>query len=120
MKVVVIDYLQLIKVSNNKMNKNDMIGLITRELKILAMELGINIILLSQLNRSGQKDEPTMSNLRDSGNIEQDANVILLMYGEKEDNDINLSVAKNRNGQTGRLSLDIDYPTMRVKSADYI
>ena len=120
--ILIIDHLQLMDDSDLE-NRNTsavrMIAHITRELKLLAMELGIPIILLSQLSRAveaRQEKEPQLSDLRDSGTIEQDADVVLMMYrpayyAKEEDvvarNDPRaiVSVAKNRNGRTGRATL---------------
>ena len=120
--ILIIDHLQLMDDSDLE-NRNTsavrMIAHITRELKLLAMELGIPIILLSQLSRAveaRQEKEPQLSDLRDSGTIEQDADVVLMMYRPayyaKEDDVVArndpraiVSVAKNRNGRTGRATL---------------
>lgn len=113
--LVVIDYLQLIK-TDKTINRHDLqIGEITRELKLLAKELNIPIILLSQLNRSVENradKRPQMSDLRDSGNIEQDADVIILLhrddYYERDSenkNIIDVNIAKQRNGPVGNVEL---------------
>lgn len=100
--LLVIDYLQLIKsIRQQGGNREQEISSITRDLKILAKELEIPVILLSQLNRQVEgrgSPEPTPADLRESGAIEQDADVILFpWHGENESF---ISVAKNRNGQT--------------------
>lgn len=118
LKYVIIDYLQLIKFSlkDNK-NTNEQIGHITKKIKSLAKKLSIPVIALSQLNRnveqrSGEK-RPGLSDLRDSGNIEQDADIIMFLYrpeyygfiedgnGNLVKNIIELIIAKHRNGRIG-------------------
>lgn len=113
--LVIIDYLQLVR-TNKSINRHDLqIGEITRELKLLAKELNIPIVLISQLNRnveSRNDKRPMMSDLRDSGNIEQDADVIFLLHREdyynRESalkNVIELNIAKHRNGPVGTVEL---------------
>lgn len=115
-KVFVIDYLQLMKTSWSKLSKNDEIGKMTRELKIVAMELWVNVILLSQLNRQWQKagQKPTNASLRDSWNIEQDANVVMLMHRDDHDPCFELIVSKNRNWKSWTVVIEVDYATMKV------
>lgn len=115
--VVIVDYLGLmdIKVRDTRSNA---IGELTRGLKLLAKELDISIVLLSQLSRGVEgrmEKRPMLSDLRDSGNIEQDADVVMFTYREKyydkkvKDDKLELIVAKNRNGKTGTIKLDF-YP----------
>jgi replicative DNA helicase len=116
--LVIIDYLQLIGGHKKSQTRDAEIGQITRYAKIiLAKELNIPIIMLSQLNRGPETrpgdHRPQMSDLRDSGNIEQDADLIAFVYrGEvyKPDQEdlrglAELHVAKQRNGPTGRVNL---------------
>ena len=116
-KVIVIDYLQLIKLKNNfNFNRVREIEEITTTLKNIATELNLVIIVLSQLSRSPQKRDdktPVLSDLRDSGSIEQDSNIVMFLhpvspqpshYG-KNTKIIELIVAKNRSGQTGSARL---------------
>lgn len=113
--LVIIDYLQLIKTDKNISRHDLQIGEITRELKLLAKELNIPIILISQLNRSVENrtdKRPLMSDLRDSGNIEQDADVILLLHRDdcyerdsENKNIIEVNIAKQRNGPVGAVEL---------------
>jgi len=114
---IVIDYLQLMKYDKNK--EISELGNITRELKYLSKELDIPIILLSQLSRGVELREnkrPLMSDLRSSGEIEQDADCIIMVYRDeyykKEESDdkglAEIIVAKNRMGQIGWVKCNFD------------
>ncbi len=113
--LVVIDYLQLMEGSKKNSNRVNEISEITRQLKLMAKELKVPIITLSQLNRGaeGRVDHrPLLSDLRESGSIEQDADIILFLYREgyydKESADQSISeciVSKNRHGETGTVKL---------------
>jgi replicative DNA helicase len=84
--IFVIDYLQLMRGDKDRDNKSVEVGEITRDLKLAAKELGVAVILLSQLNRGVEQREdkrPQMSDLRDSGSIEQDADAIIFVYREQ-------------------------------------
>jgi replicative DNA helicase len=113
--VIVIDYLQLIGVEGNFPTTNERIGHISRSLKLLARELDVPIIALSQLSRAveqRQDKRPMMSDLRDSGSIEQDADVVAFLYRDdyyNEDSDkkniAELIISKQRNGPVGKVEL---------------
>lgn len=114
--VVIIDYLQLMtSVKNYNGNRVAEISEITRNLKILAKELNVPVIALSQLARGPEQREdkrPLLSDLRDSGSIEQDADIVMFLYRnayyKKDDPNPNVSeciVAKNRHGETGTAYL---------------
>lgn len=117
LELLVIDYLQLMETSRNVENRNLAIGEITRGLKNLAKELKLPIILLSQLSRAVENrtdKRPQLSDLRESGNIEQDADLVSFLYRpeyyEKEKTEKNkglaeLKIAKNRNGPVGTVNL---------------
>ena len=86
--MIVIDYLQLIKADRRFSNRASEVGDISKAIKALAMELHVPIILLSQLNRASESretKEPTMAELRESGDIEQDASNIILLWNLDED-----------------------------------
>jgi len=119
--LVMIDYLQLMS-SDRKVrdaNRQAEISEITRNLKIAARELNVPIILLSQLSRAPEQrkgdHKPQLSDLRESGSIEQDADIVLFIYRpdmyndvpetEKQDNIATLIVAKHRNGPTGEVKV---------------
>lgn len=106
--VAIIDYIGLVKV-NGRQDRWLQVGKITRELKIVANEYNIPVIALAQLNRGveGRKDkEPLLSDLRESGSIEQDSNVVAFLYRPDEDNRelVKLAVRKNREGSLGDIS----------------
>jgi replicative DNA helicase len=113
-KLVVIDYLQLIEAENRRDSRQDQIAQISRRLKGLARELEIPVIALSQLNRSPEMREghrPRLADLRESGAIEQDADVVLLLHRpelydkEAKPGLAEVIVAKQRNGPTGDVDL---------------
>ena len=112
---MVIDYLQLMDSATKSDNRVLVISEITRQLKIMAKELDIPVLLLSQLNRgveSRPDKRPMLSDLRESGSIEQDADIVMFLYRDayynKESERPNISeciVAKNRHGETGTVEL---------------
>lgn len=124
LKIVVIDYLQLIPYTGPNIPREQQIAQITRQLKQIAGQLRIVIIALSQLNRDVEKRDtrkPRLSDLRESGAIEQDANQVWLLWrpnldggtdGDQDDNVAELIVAKNRAGKKGTAKLAWNGPTM--------
>ncbi len=111
--LVVIDYLQLMTGSNKRENRQQEVAGMTRSLKIMAKEINVPILLLSQLSRAVEQREtkrPQLSDLRESGSIEQDADVVMFLSRDKEaeqtgSNEIRLIVAKQRSGPTGDIVL---------------
>lgn len=113
--LVIIDYLQLMESPENHTNRVTEVSEITRQVKLMAKELNVPVLLLSQLNRSvesRQDHRPMPSDLRESGSIEQDADIILFVYREGVYNkdDPNQSAAeciigKNRHGSTGTVNM---------------
>lgn len=125
--LLIIDYLQLIEVTDQAAgeNRTQQVSYISRSLKNLARELGCPVIALSQLSRSTEQRNPPvpiLSDLRESGGIEQDSDIVLMLYREdmyNEDCDhpgmTDVYVRKNRNGPTGRVELFFDKAKMRFR-----
>ena len=118
--VIVIDYLQLIKADRKYANRASEVGDISKAIKSLAMELKIPIVVLSQLNRTSEHKEtkePTMAELRESGDIEQDASNIILLWNLSENSRIfkGLKVEKNRQGEQGKIGLKFIGENMRFE-----
>lgn len=113
--LVVIDYLQLMSTGRRDGNRVLEISELTRNLKIMAKELNVPVIVLSQLSRgpeTRQDHRPMLADLRESGSIEQDADIVLFLfcegYYDKESENRNVAeciVAKNRHGETGKVEL---------------
>lgn len=127
--LVIIDYLQLIESTSHSDNRSVVVSEITRQLKIMAKELNVPVILLSQLSRAveGRNDKrPMLSDLRESGSIEQDADIVLFLYRDayynKESTQQNIAeciVAKNRHGDTGPVQLIWDGQHTRFSNPDF-
>ena len=128
--LLVIDYLQLIRPRTNSDNMVNMITEISRGLKALARELKIPVLALSQLSRGiEQRDHkaPRLSDLRDSGSIEQDADIVMFIYRDERnpndtassgDNTIHLSIAKHRNGPLRNIDLFFDSERATFKTIE--
>lgn len=132
-KLIVIDYLQLLNASSSRVeNRQQEIAQISNGIKALAKELNVPVIVLSQLNRSMEKEDrrPRLSDLRESGSIEQDADLVALLYREQAKDDeeasetqamdvvpVKLIIAKQRNGPTGDVDLTFFKGYTRFESA---
>ena len=121
--LVIVDYLQLMRTDSRYDNRVTAIGELSRGLKILARELGVPVIAISQLSRAVEQrspKKPQLSDLRESGNLEQDADLVIFIYRdeyyEKENSErpgeADLIVAKHRNGATDDVVLTFrgEYP----------
>lgn len=110
--VIVVDYLQLLKESDTRAQRERQVAMISRALKILARELDCAVIVACQLNRNAANAErkPALSELRESGAIEQDADVVILLHHEQEQGNptgiVEFIVAKNRTGKTDTIPLE--------------
>jgi len=126
-EIIFIDYITLITSENFRLPRHEQIAEISRSLKSLARELNIPIVALSQLTREAEKDRPNLSSIRESGAIEQDADVVMFLHGkreadrdpaEKENEDgieRDLILAKQRNGPVGTINL-----LLRSKFAKFV
>ena len=117
LKLVVIDYLQLMSSGKRVESRQQEVSEFSRSLKLLAKELGVPVIALSQLNRGPEQrsdKKPQLSDLRESGSLEQDADIVILLHRERyaEDgdakNDAELIVAKHRNGATKTVTVGFE------------
>jgi len=128
--VIAVDYLQLIQPRTNSDNLVQQITEISRGLKGLARELNVPVIALSQLSRASDQREskiPRLSDLRDSGSIEQDADIVLFIYRKdrektnldpSEENMAEIIVAKHRNGPLGSIQLRFDPNVVGFRTID--
>ncbi|OKZ59898.1 MAG: hypothetical protein BHV96_05425 [Clostridium sp. CAG:354_28_25] len=107
--LIIIDYIQLIKSSQKFNLREQEVADITRTLKLLTLELKIPIIGLCQLNRNATRQEPMLSDLRESGAIEQDADNVIFIYQEEETDAaapvVTIKLAKQRAGTTGKVNM---------------
>lgn len=121
-----VDYIQLLQPDVKTNGRTEAVGEISRALKLLAMELGIPILAAAQVNRAstqGEERAPRLSELRESGSIEQDADVVILLHDPKETErrgakPLQLFVAKNRQGRCGKLDLMFDGALMRFTQVE--
>ena len=112
--IVFLDYLQLVEVSSRSEQRHVVVGEITRRLKILTNELDIPIVIFAQLSRgieNRQDKKPVLADLRESGSIEQDSNVVMFLHADEETDETVVTIAKNREGFTG----DIRYRFLKSK-----
>lgn len=123
---VVVDYLQLLEHQGRSENRNLEVAAASRALKRLARELEVPVIVLSQINREGQKgnERPKLYHLRDSGAIEQDADMVLFVHDPEPTTEprlkwrVELLLEKNRHGQRGIVECDLLAPTFEFREID--
>lgn len=136
--IIIIDYLGLVQSATHKENRVQEVSEITRNLKMMAKDLNIPVVCCAQLSRGtegrGKSHKPQLSDLRESGSIEQDADIVMFLYREEyyknevaddKQDDINdsmteLIVAKNRHGQTGTIELSFDKEFTRFRAVDNV
>jgi len=137
--LIVVDYLQLVRGNSRIENRVQELSEITRSLKALARELNVPVLALSQLSRAIEmriSHKPQLSDLRDSGSIEQDADVVLFIHREEKyvdeeewakkstepypRGDADIIIAKNRNGPVDEIKLKFDTKTAKFKNGDFV
>jgi len=129
--LIIIDYLQLMRTESRYDSRVTAVGELSRGLKILARELGVPVIALSQLSRAVEQrpdKKPQLSDLRESGNLEQDSDLVMFIYRDdyyEEENserpgEADLIIAKHRNGAVGRVTLTFhkEYPRFMNYAAE--
>lgn len=120
--LVIIDYLQLVQSGIRADSRTNEVAAISRALKIMAKDLNVPILCLSQLSRESDKQgrRPRLSDLRESGSIEQDADVVMILYREDKETPerVKLLIEKNRHGSTGDIDLHWDGKYTKFTSLD--
>lgn len=119
--LVVVDYLQLMAGGRSRNSRYEEVSDVSRQLKLMALKMGVPFVVLAQLNRESEKDgrEPRLSDLAMSGGIEQDSDVVMLMHRKKIEGeqpafvDVDLIIAKHRNGPEGRVTLQFNRRCVR-------
>ncbi len=125
--LVILDYIQLIRGSNLNAPRHEQVEEISRRMKEIAKNMNVPIIALSQINRENLGKQPTMGQLRNSGSLEQDADIVIVMHqneakyvsGILSYPDTELTVEKHRNGPVGRISLRFVRHLTRFENAGY-
>lgn len=136
--IIIIDYLGLVQSATRKENRVQEVSEITRNLKMMAKDLQIPVVCCAQLSRGtegrGKSHKPQLSDLRESGSIEQDADIVMFLYREEyyksevdeekqdeiDESMTELIVAKNRHGQTGSIELSFDKEFTRFRSVENV
>lgn len=123
--LVIVDYLQLVEPDERTQNRVEALGQVSRTLKRAALEFNIPVVALCQINREGAKggerggQKPQLWHLRGSGDIEQDADIVGLMWRDRENcnltADVEFNIAKNRDGKTGIIDLKMSMMTGRFR-----
>ena len=119
-RMIVVDYIGLVRPDDRSAPRHEQIAKVSRDLKVIAEDLGIAVLGICQINRGPDKEKrpPRLTDLRDSGAVEQDADVVLLLdrqrgIDEQLSNDGTLYVAKQRNGEVGSVPVRFDPQTIR-------
>lgn len=117
--VAFVDYLQFLRAPGQQ-SRYEEISEISRDLKRTGREFGATMVVLAQLSREAEREAPALRHLKESGQIEQDADAVLLLWRESSDSStLNVAVAKNREGPTGALRLHYDTRLCRIGNANF-
>lgn len=118
LKLLFLDYAQLIAPTDRRVARQEQVAHIARRAKLIAMHLNIVVVLAAQLNRGAESDQegrtPRISDLRESGELEQSADVIMLLHKEHDSQSVVCNIAKNRTGQPKSISLFRRYDQARL------
>ena len=114
-KIIFIDYLTLIKYGDSKTPRWERTGELIKELKTMARQLEVPVVALSQLNRQAEGQKPTLAELRQSGEVEEHADVIIFLHRERGEKETDMIIAKHRNGNTGNWPLYFDDQVVRFR-----
>lgn len=121
--LVVVDYAGLVQVAGHYDSRVQELGEVTRQLKVAAREFRVPVLLLAQVNRSpmARKDSrPQLSDLRESGSLEQDADIVIFLHHDEHSGEASLRLAKQRRGPTGDLAVRFDYPVGRIDELSHL
>jgi len=117
-EILFVDYLTLIKYGDSRVPRPERVGELSAELKALAAELEIPIVALSQVNREGEGQKPTLAHLRQSGEIEENADIVVFLHrANREIEDTEVIVAKHRNGPAGTCNLYMNLIYLKFEDA---
>jgi len=120
--LIVVDYLQCIQSGKEKQTRYEVVSEVSRQLKVMARTLGVPVVALAQLNRQAEDEAPRLSQLRESGSLEQDADVVLLLnrphvFDDTKDPSLaTLDIAKHRNGPCRMINLTFDADTVSFRN----
>lgn len=103
-KIVFIDYIGLVRQGKNQ-SRTEEVEEVSRELKIMAEKYGKTVVALSQLSRDSEGRKPNISDLKQSGALEQDANIVILLHGVRSEKTREIMIEKNRGGRTGSFTM---------------
>lgn len=121
--LVVVDYLGLLQTTDKTRSRYEQITHLSVATKAMARRLKVPVVMLAQLNRDSEKQnrQPGLADLRDSGSIEQDADTVILLHSSKDtpDNQLELSVAKNRSGPTGFSRIKFNRPCFLIEDLQH-
>lgn len=109
LELLIVDYIGYVTPDDTTQKRNEQIGVITKALREIGQQLQVPVLALAQSNRSQDKDRPTLSSLGESADIERDADIVAFLHAEKEGaTDVELIIAKNRQGSKGTVRLKFD------------